>query len=130
MYLGTTSGIFKIYPGYQMSPNYEPTSRPWYIKSKTSPNLQATTYIDHLWDTTIVTLSKRIQENNEMLAVVAIDINVKVLKNLMQSLDKDCDKADIECSIVDRYGQFIVHEGRTLNLLTDSEAINIELLKF
>ena len=110
VYGASASGIFKIYPGFNMSYQYEPSIRPWFIKAASSDQLEATTYIDHIWDIPIVTLSRSIKINSELRFVLAMDFNANLLQQLVHQKAAVCAQDHIECSLVDQNGVFIVHE--------------------
>jgi len=93
-----------------MSYQYEPSIRPWFIKAASSDQLEATTYIDHIWDIPILTLSRSIKINSELRFVLAMDFNVNLLQQLMKQTFTECVHDHIVCSLVDKNGVFIVHE--------------------
>ena len=116
VYGASPSGLFKIYPGFNMSHKYEPSIRPWFLKAVPSDHLEATTYIDHIWNIPIATLSRSINvgsaENSDstLRFVIGMDIAVNVLQKLVEKHNENCTRENVVCSLVDKNGVFIVHE--------------------
>ena len=110
VYGGTPSGVFKIFPGFNISVGFEPTRRPWYIKAATSRKLEAVTYKDHIWEQLVVTLSKAVVVKDEVRIVLAIDLSVDFIIQLVEKTHPNCKKPKITCSLVDKNGIVIIHQ--------------------
>ena len=114
IYAASPSGIFKLYPGYNITHNFEPTVRPWYIKAIQSDAIEAITYVDQIWDTLIVTLTKAVKVENEVKIVVAVDMNVRLISQLVENMHPNCANDDDAvfyrtCTLLYHiYGKFLV----------------------
>ena len=63
-YIGTATGVVRIFPGVQESKYYDPRARPWYQKAVANPGTVAITspYLDALGGGHVITLSQSIQQ--------------------------------------------------------------------
>jgi len=77
----------KLFPGYILSHDYEPTVRPWYKKAATSVEnkMEASAYRDIIWDRLIATVSKAIIIDGEVKMVLGIDFKVELLHQVLQN---------------------------------------------
>ncbi|MBU8878588.1 methyl-accepting chemotaxis protein [Bacillus sp. FJAT-29790] len=83
MYLGTENKGFTIYPeDYDLPPDYDPTTRPWYIPAKTGQKDQffvTDAYLDAAGKEYMVTVSMPLYKNNELYGVLGIDLSLEKL---------------------------------------------------
>ncbi|PAA92856.1 hypothetical protein BOX15_Mlig015658g4 [Macrostomum lignano] len=63
-YVGMRSGVFRTYPGHRSVRPYDPTKRPWYSRTKSSPTKTSisTPYYDSAGSGKIITISQAVFE--------------------------------------------------------------------
>ena len=108
IYVGTQSGIFKVFPAYNMPVDYEPTVRPWYRQAAVSEQLEFVIYKDILWNTFIISVSKAVRHGSELAMVFAIDIQIEFFQDLIDK-DLECAAESTACMLINKQGRFITH---------------------
>lgn len=63
-YVGMRSGVFRTYPGHRSTRTYDPTKRPWYLRTVAAPTLTSisTPYMDAAGVGKIITISQAVFE--------------------------------------------------------------------
>ena len=63
-YIGTATGVFRIFPGVQENKIFDPRVRPWYLNAVAHPGKFTSTsaYLDPLGAGHVITLSRSIQQ--------------------------------------------------------------------
>lgn len=113
VYLGQANKKMLLYPAQDLPKDYDPTVRPWYenaIKNKgkvvfTDPYKDATT------GKMVISLSKTVEDNGQVVGVAAMDINIETLSNGLSSI-----KIGKEgyLFITDSKGIMVAHPDKTL----------------
>lgn len=88
MYMGLENKQTILYPQTTLADDYDPTSRQWYkgaVEHKgelyyTNP------YIDAFTGGNIITISKTLESNGKVIGVVAIDVGLDTLSNILSNL--------------------------------------------
>ncbi len=89
IYMALPTKEIHIFPEANFADDYDPTKREWYQNAVAHPDrIQwSNPYTDAVTDELIVTLSKAIKQNNEVLGVLALDIQLSALASRIE--DKD-----------------------------------------
>ncbi len=80
-YMGTTTKAFYTYPKTDNGADYDPTSRPWYKKAIENKGkiVFSDPYQDISTKQMVVSISKAVEKNGEIVGVVAIDVQFSLL---------------------------------------------------
>lgn len=88
VYIGLEDKQTILYPKTQLAADYDPTARDWY-KDAMSNRGQLTysdPYIDAFTGKNIITISKTVEANEKVIGVVAIDVALEDLSNILSSI--------------------------------------------
>jgi len=86
VYLGYADKTFLDGAGWTPDAGYDCTSRGWYKNAAASGDLfYGEPYLDMVTDQMVMSISKPVIINNEMIGVVALDINLNSLNEIIQS---------------------------------------------
>lgn len=85
IYLGTEDGEMLDVPKDDLGDDYDPRQRPWYkIAEKENEVIWTDTYVDLATGELIITAAKKVMnEKNQQIGVVAADISLKTVSNLI-----------------------------------------------
>ncbi|MCD6449901.1 MAG: methyl-accepting chemotaxis protein [Thermotogaceae bacterium] len=121
VYLGTSDKKFYIYPDAELPEDFDPTSRPWYIKAVNNRNEVIITdpYIDAVSGDIVVTIAKAVIKDGVIQGVVGIDLSLSTLANKFLNAKFG----------EDGYSYVVSSEGKTL-LHADSEKIGTSVEDF
>lgn len=87
IYMGREDGGYADSTGWKPSADYVPVERSWYINTKdTNETVISSPYVDAETQDMVMTISKRIMENNQLVGVIAVDVTVTTLNNVINSL--------------------------------------------
>lgn len=76
-YFGNESGIFYVFPVVQLPNDYDPRTRPWYTGAKENGEYVSDAYIDFSTNNQMLSVSKAIYKDKELIGVVGIDLIVE-----------------------------------------------------
>jgi methyl-accepting chemotaxis protein len=81
VYMGTATKAFYTYPKTDNGADYDPTSRPWYKKAIENKDkiVFSDPYQDISTKQMVVSISKAVEKNGEIVGVVAIDVQFSLL---------------------------------------------------
>ncbi|MDF2486775.1 MAG: methyl-accepting chemotaxis sensory transducer with Cache sensor [Herbinix sp.] len=86
VYMGFTDKGFLDGSGWTPDQGYDCTSRGWYKDSVAAGGLYyGEPYLDMVTDQMVMSISKPVMMNNELIGVVALDINLNSLNEIIQS---------------------------------------------
>ncbi|XP_070571547.1 VWFA and cache domain-containing protein 1-like isoform X2 [Ptychodera flava] len=133
-YIGTENGVFREFPGVRMNKLYDPTTRPWYARSKVNQGMltlsapyTAASGVGH-----VITLSKTIvhrtvstqvsSTSDDVIAVMGMDFTLAYFYNLLAQNYQECNEARYTCFVMDISGYLVVHK----DFLNSDEDFDIE----
>ncbi|CAK8687917.1 unnamed protein product [Clavelina lepadiformis] len=120
-YIGTNSGLYRIFPGTQMPKDYDPSLRPWFEHALANRNINSITppYEDAATGDVVVTLSRVIFEGrknevhdwrtDDVVAVMGVDIVLDYFQTILQQLYPACN-GSYRCLIIDKAGYVITSD--------------------
>jgi len=109
LFVGTVNGTFYNYTSLALNdPKYDPRTRPWYIDAVEKPGevIFTDVYEDAFGGGMVMTVAKTVFINNDLIGVVAFDIQLDTLKRMIlgtQILDTGY------AFVLDKRGMYIVH---------------------
>jgi methyl-accepting chemotaxis protein len=88
IYAGSEKKSLFIQPSVELPEDFDPTTRPWYTLAKESPDKVVWTepYEDAVKGTYIVTGAKAIVKNNEVIGVIAFDLSLDAVNDIVNSV--------------------------------------------
>ncbi|MGM0922430.1 MAG: methyl-accepting chemotaxis protein [Bacillota bacterium] len=88
IYAGSEKKSLFIQPSVELPEDFDPTTRPWYTLAKESADKVVWTepYKDAVKGTYIVTGAKAIVENNEVIGVIAFDLSLDAVNDIVNSV--------------------------------------------
>jgi methyl-accepting chemotaxis protein len=88
IYAGSEKKSLFIRPSVELPEDFDPTTRPWYTLAKESPDKVVWTepYEDAVKGTYIVTGAKAIVKNNEVIGVIAFDLSLDAVNDIVNSV--------------------------------------------
>ncbi|PAB57251.1 methyl-accepting chemotaxis protein [Anaeromicrobium sediminis] len=113
LYLGTKNGDMYMEPNDQLSDGYDPRMRPWYKDAVSNKGKIVWTepYIDDTTGETVITCTKALEKDGQVIGVVGIDLN---LKTLSENVAKKTIGKDGYIYITDKDGIMISHKKKEL----------------
>ncbi|XP_039260646.2 VWFA and cache domain-containing protein 1-like [Styela clava] len=105
-YLGTESGVFRIWPGVRLAQEYDPTLRPWYKTAMAHrDDLAITTpYTDASTGMWIITMTKAVMvDEGHPYGVIASDVFLSDFKDMFLGYEcgrEDCTLIDLSCHVI------------------------------
>ncbi|XP_013418905.1 VWFA and cache domain-containing protein 1 [Lingula anatina] len=148
-YIGTVDGVVRVFPGVQLSKNFDVTQRQWFKRTATYNNKNVLTapYLDAWGAGFVVTLSHAIYDSRyagknsssgEIVAVMATDMTVNYLDQIVQ-LYGPCKSATYRCFIIDSAGYLVFHpyfvtvsdkpQVATMHMLFQEPAVGYDLVQ-
>ncbi len=107
IYMGREDGGYADSTGWRPSADYVPVERSWYINSKdTSETVISPPYVDAETQDMVMTISKRIMENNQLIGVIAVDVTVTTLNNVINSLTEEDGRSAF---VIDEEERILMH---------------------
>lgn len=124
VYFGQASKKMNIYPEQKFPDGYDPTSRPWYQKALSNKGeiVFSEPYKDAATGVLVISISKTVEFNGQVVGVVAVDIDLTTLSKQL---------SDIKVGqtgyvyIADNNGVIISHPDKSILGTTISSHINI-----
>ncbi|KAF7493588.1 VWFA and cache domain-containing protein 1, partial [Sarcoptes scabiei] len=117
-YIATKSGALLQFPGALMDQSFQPKTRPWYSKAIANPGQITFTapYLDIGGSGYIVTLSrtisKKFQMDEEIWAVMGIDLTLGYLHKIINDITPICARSKgTSCFLIDEFGNLIAHSS-------------------
>jgi len=108
IYVGFPDKSFISTTGWTAPEGWDPTKRPWYERAVASDGIAFTDiYIDSETNKPMLTMSIPIRRNNELIGVLASDVNLTELKKQLLSNEE----ADIDIFLIDKTEHFITHKS-------------------
>lgn len=91
IYFALPNKDFFDFPKAEEDANYDATTRDWYKNAVANPDVVAWSkpYLDYSADHFIMTASKAIQKNGQVVGVIAFDIHLEVLSDKIAASDVD-----------------------------------------
>ncbi|UAL51657.1 MULTISPECIES: methyl-accepting chemotaxis protein [Metabacillus] len=88
IYAGSEKKSLFIRPSVELPEDFDPTTRPWYTLAKESPDKVVWTepYEDAVKGSYIVTGAKAIVKNNEVIGVIAFDLSLDAVNDIVNSV--------------------------------------------
>jgi methyl-accepting chemotaxis protein len=88
IYAGSEKKSLFIRPSVELPEDFDPTTRPWYTLAKESPDKVVWTepYEDAVKGSYIVTGAKAIVKNNEVIGVIAFDLSLEAVNDIVNSV--------------------------------------------
>lgn len=104
-YVGSTEGLMILSPQAELPADYDPRKRPWYQDAMANKGQAIITdpYVDAITGNIIITIAKVLNDGS---GVTAIDLNIKTLGDIIQSIKIGHEGYPI---ILDGKGNFLVH---------------------
>ncbi|MDF2504890.1 methyl-accepting chemotaxis protein [Clostridium sp.] len=88
LYFAQDNKKMNIYPEQKLPENYDPTSREWYKSAlKSKGNIVYTNpYKDAVTGKTVITISKTVEKNGEVVGALGMDIDINQLSKTMSGI--------------------------------------------
>ena len=88
VYFGQASKKMNIYPAQNLPAGYDPTTRPWYQKAieNKGKTVFSDPYKDASTGDSIVSVSKTVENNGQVVGVVAVDISLGTLSKQLSDI--------------------------------------------
>ncbi|XP_070560450.1 VWFA and cache domain-containing protein 1-like [Ptychodera flava] len=131
-YIGTENGVFREFPGVRMNKLYDPTTRPWYARSKVNQGMftLSAPYTAASGVGYVITLSKALvhrttnteesttsydvtqvsSTTDDVIAVMGMDFTLAYFYNLLGQEYQECNEARYTCFVMDISGYLVVHK--------------------
>ena len=107
IYIGFPNKIFMSTTGWTPTEGWDPTQRAWYQRAVAANGLAFTDiYIDSATKKPMLTMSIPIRSKGEFIGVLASDINLSQLKNLILADNTN----EIDVFVLDKAEHFITHK--------------------
>ncbi|WP_181347506.1 methyl-accepting chemotaxis protein [Thalassobacillus sp. CUG 92003] len=121
-YLGTAGdGEMITSPTLDLPTDYDPRTRPWYEQASENPGEPIWTepYVDADSGELIVSAAKSVSNNGQMVGVMAIDLNMQAILDIVQNVEIG---ESGYAAIIDQSGTFVSHpdEARIGEDVSDS----------
>lgn len=87
-YIGLENKQTILYPETELAPDYDPTARDWYRDAVANKGniTYSDPYIDAFTGKNIITVSKTVEQNGNIVGALAIDIALEDLTNILSSI--------------------------------------------
>ncbi|PLS19628.1 chemotaxis protein [Bacillus sp. M6-12] len=87
IYFGTASKDMLLYPKQDVGSDYNPTTRPWYQEALKGNGeiVVGKPYLDAISGEPVVTISKAVKYENEVVGVLALDLDLKTITGQVSS---------------------------------------------
>ncbi|WMM24524.1 methyl-accepting chemotaxis protein [Tissierella sp. MB52-C2] len=87
-YIGLENKQTILYPKTELAPDYDPTARDWYKDAVANKGniTYSNPYIDAFTGKNIITISKTVEQNGNIVGALAIDIALEDLTNMFSSI--------------------------------------------
>ncbi|MBU5428132.1 cache domain-containing protein [Tissierella pigra] len=87
-YIGLENKQTILYPETELAPDYDPTARDWYRDAVVNKGniTYSDPYIDAFTGKNIITVSKTVEQNGNIVGALAIDIALEDLTNILSSI--------------------------------------------
>lgn len=134
-YVGTSSGVWRVFPGHPSSKRYDPTQRPWYTlavsHAGTTDLVVTTPYLDATTGSPVITLAQSVaptvsdvQEAETTAAVTAIDFSLGKFADMVLDASRigshaRCDSAFRRSSSSERFPS----SGRVVCFVMDDRGL-------
>ncbi|MBC7200665.1 MAG: methyl-accepting chemotaxis protein [Pseudomonas balearica] len=110
-YLGRADGEFLVHPRFELPPGYDPRQRPWYKDAVAAGRTTLTEpYEDAATNELIITVATPAQAGGQTLGVIGGDLSLKVLVDIINSLDFN---GMGHAFLVSADGKILVHPDKT-----------------
>ncbi|EDO46979.1 predicted protein [Nematostella vectensis] len=112
-YIGSGSGVFRLFPGVILAKNYDPTKRTWYQGAIDNPgnNTLSTPYIDAFGAGLVITLSHTVTKGQgEVFGVMGADFTLRFFHRMLGDTYIKCKDPSFKCFIMDSSGFLAFHE--------------------
>lgn len=107
-YFGRYDGTQFINTDGQLSPDYNPTERPWYIEAANEKGLIITSsYTDSLTGKTCITIAAPVYQNTQLMGVVGLDIFIDKFHRLFENLSPE---HKTHYYVTDQFGNIIIND--------------------
>ncbi|MDF2673928.1 MAG: hypothetical protein K0R09_2193 [Clostridiales bacterium] len=124
-YFGRRDGTHFINTDGQLSPNYNPTERPWYIQAANKKDLIITnSYTDSLTGKTCITIAAPVYQNTQLMGVLGLDIFIDKFHKLFENLSPG---HKTHYYVTDQFGNIILNDEiglGELNLTRELEKLS------
>jgi methyl-accepting chemotaxis protein len=113
VYFGSKNKKFYDYPDVNEGESYDPTQRPWYVQAVANKGklIVSDPYKDAIDGSMVVTISKSVEYNGELVGVIGMDLN---LNEVSEDLSKIKIGKSGYISIFDRSGRILAHPDKKL----------------
>lgn len=112
-FIGLSNNSFVSGSGWIPPDDYKPIEKDWYINAKNTDNVVVfSPYIDSRTGDIVITISKAIKRNGQLIGVLGSDIFVDYLVELVSSIDLGKDSYGF---LIDGEGNIITHKNEAFN---------------
>ncbi|TCS84907.1 methyl-accepting chemotaxis protein, partial [Keratinibaculum paraultunense] len=112
-FIGLSDNFFVSGSGWIPPDDYKPIEKDWYIDAKNTDDVVVfSPYIDSRTGDIVITISKAIKRNGELIGVLGSDIFVDHLVELVSSMDLGKDSYGF---LIDGEGNIITHKNKAFN---------------
>ncbi|XP_033747396.1 VWFA and cache domain-containing protein 1-like [Pecten maximus] len=133
-YFGTKDGFIRVFPGVQLTNDYDHEKRPWWRRAKSQREIMTMTtpYLDAWGAGLVVTLCRTIfvgrqegiphTEQDDVEGVLGYDIGLSYLERLINEIYPECETGNT-CMLVDNSGFIIIHPDFVDPNIQESERV-------
>ncbi|KMJ56888.1 hypothetical protein AB685_19385 [Bacillus sp. LL01] len=120
LYLATKDKGFFSAPSVELPADFDPTTRAWYVNAMLSPSevIYTDVYMDTSTNEPVITLAKAVTANGIVEGVLATDINLSALEELVSQKELGYGGYSI---LLDNYGVALVHPSMMGENLLDQD---------
>ncbi|RMU68812.1 Histidine kinase, HAMP region:Cache:Bacterial chemotaxis sensory transducer [Pseudomonas syringae pv. apii] len=119
IYQGRSDGSFVTQPPDDMSADYDPRTRPWYVDAlRAGKTILTEPYLDAVTKGLVVTLATPIKGDSGVSGVIGGDLSLEILVKMISSLRLH---GDGYAFLVDANGRILVHPDTSLVMKTLAE---------
>ncbi|WP_187443892.1 methyl-accepting chemotaxis protein [Sutcliffiella horikoshii] len=120
LYLATAGKEFYSSPAMDLPSDFDPTTRAWYVQAMQSPGevIYTDVYTDSSTGEPVITLAKAVTGDGVVQGVLATDINITALEELVAQKELGYGGYSI---LLDNYGVALVHPTLTGENLLDQD---------
>ncbi len=113
VYMGTATRDFYCYPNVELPADFDPSSRPWYKDAIENRGklVFGEPYITASDGSTVISISKTVEKDGQIVGVVSIDIDFSALSEDLSEIRIGTDGYAV---LLDKSGMLLTHPDETL----------------
>ncbi|MGO4889753.1 cache domain-containing protein [Anaerobacillus sp. MEB173] len=106
LYFGTEQGEYYMYPEVELTDDFDPRDRPWYLEGIKSDSIAWTNIYQSITGDHIISIASKVFNEGQIIGVISMDISLSTLVAMIDSINiGDTGYA----TVIDRNGKIIAH---------------------